>query len=311
VSQKLDLFVKERGLDMTRIRYKTILFCILCYSASLGCSAVQRNLTASPLRIVVGPVTFEAPVTASKQIHTFEESPDSEQDRMLLPMLINDIEVNAQRMFTEQWAKQPGVDVVPFDEVRRALADIAPSGMPLTEAQIQALGQQTRADHVVTGLIHDYGAVRWQYWVAGWLAHASVGTTIVGLASAWNPAALGAYLAFDFTTDLPIWYGGAQMFGWALRPVRIHLDLVQVTGCPGLIWSRDELVVRVPGKALAEYPEDQRRLKEVQLEANLKRAVEDITEQAHGKLSLQSCTADNKAQSIHDFSWASIFDLLL
>jgi hypothetical protein len=32
----------------------------------------------------------------------------------------------------------------------------------------------------------------------------------------------------------------------AVRPVRVHLDAVQVTTCPGLIWFRDELVLKAP-----------------------------------------------------------------
>jgi len=54
----------------------------------------------------------------------------------------------------------------------------------LTHAQVQSLGQQAGADHVVTGLIHDYGRVRWQYWVSGGLAYVAVATTIVGFATA-------------------------------------------------------------------------------------------------------------------------------
>ena len=288
----------------------TILFA-LCCPLTLGCATDAPDRSASPLTIAVGPVTFEAPVTKSPEIYTFENRPDAEMDRQLLPILINDIEVIAQRIYTEQLATHPGIRVIPFDETRRLLADIRSDGKPLTEAQIQTLGQQTGADHVVTGLIHDYGAVRWQYWVSGWLAHASVEGAIVGLATAWNPAALAAYMAIDLATDLPIWYGGAEIFGWAFRPVRLHLDAIQVKPCPGEIWSRDELVVRVPGKRLAEYPKDQQHLKHVQLEANLHKAVEELAVEAADALNVQPCLENGKAKPLRGFSWASLFDLLL
>src|SRR5262249_47097961 len=157
----------------------------------LGCATHRPDRSQSPLTIAVGPVTFEAPVTKSKQIHTFEENPDPEIDRQLLPVLIDDIEVRAQRFLTEELAKIPGIRVIPFEETRRLLPDIRSSPQPLTDAQIQALGRETGADHVVTGLIHDYGRVRWQYWVTGWVAHAVVEMSIVGILSGWNPAALG------------------------------------------------------------------------------------------------------------------------
>ena len=288
----------------------TMCFVLSC-CLTLGCATNPPDRSKSPLTIVVGPVTFEAPVTKSKQIYTFEENPDRDVDRQLLPILINEIEVTAQRLLIEEFAKHPGIRVIPFDETRRLLADISSAGKPLTDIQIQTLGQQTGADHVVTGLIHDYGKVRWQYWVTGWLAHAVVEMSIVGIASGWNPAALGAYAAIDFTTDMVIWYGGAEVFGWAFRPVRLHLDATQVRSCPGKIWSRDELVIRVPGKQLERYSEDQQHLKHVQLEANLREAVEDVASQAAEVLDIQSCSEKNEAEPLSSFSWASIFDLLL
>lgn len=181
---------------------------IICFvlpcTFTLGCATHPSDRSASPLTIAVGPVTFEAPVTKSKQIYTFEQNPDPDVDRQLLPVLIDDIEVTAQRLLTEELSKHPGIRVIPFDKTRRVLADIRSAGRPLTEAQIELLGQQTGADHVVTGLIHDYGKVRWQYWVTGWLAHVAVATTIVGIATAWNPAAIGANLEVDATTDFPL-----------------------------------------------------------------------------------------------------------
>lgn len=119
----------------------TIVF-VLC-ALMPGCATPPRDHSASPLTIAVGPVTFEAPVTKSKQIYTFEENPEPEVDRQLLPVLIEDIEVTAQRLLTEELTKHSGIRVIPFDETRRLLADIAPARQPLNEAQIQALGQHT------------------------------------------------------------------------------------------------------------------------------------------------------------------------
>ena len=284
---------------------------VFCFVLIQGCATHPPDRSASPLTIAVGPVTFEAPVTKSKQIYTFEQNPDPDVDRQLLPVLIDDIEVTAQRLFTEELAKHPGIRVIPFDETRRLLADLRSAGTRLTDAQVQAMGQLTGADLVVTGLIHDYGKVRWQYWVTGWLAHVAIATTIVGVATGWNPAAVGAYLAVDAATDFPLWWGGAEIFGFAFRPVRLHLEAFQIRPCPGEIWSRDELMVRVPGKRLAAYPEDQQHLKQVQLEANLRRAVEDLVTEAAGALDARPCSDNNEAKPLRTFSWASIFDLLL
>ena len=284
---------------MSNLRRTMPLFILfLC----MGSCAPRPHERAVPITVIVGPIISEAPVTKSTQIYTFEEDPDRDYDRQLLPTLINDIEVTAQRFLAEELAKQPGIRVVPFDESRRLLADIAPSGQPLTDAQVQSLGQQAGADHVVTGLIHDYGRVRWQYWVTGWLAYVAVATTIVGFATAWNPAAIGAYLAVNATTDFPLWYGGAEIFGWALRPVRAHLGVTQIRPCSGEIWSHDELIIKVPGKLLEQYPEDQQHLKQVQLEANLHRTLEDLTAEAGDILEVRPCREDQTAAPSRSFS---------
>jgi hypothetical protein len=295
---------------------KIVLFVgeLACCGVFGGCSTLDGQslaTTSVPLKIAVGPVILEAPITASTQIHSFEKDPPPELEPILLAQLKDEIQIKAQRFLTEHLAKQPGLTVVPFQETRRMLADIGDPEKPMTEDQIRALGQTTGADVVVTGLIHDYGRVRWQYWVTGWLLHVSIWTTVVGAATSWNPAAVGAYLAVDATTDLPIWYGGAKIFGWVFRPVRVHLDAIQLTNCEGPIWSDDELRVRVPGKALAQYPPEQHKQKEVQLEANLNRAMAEIAEAAGEKLALQVCNGDGRPEKIRGFSFSSVFDLLL
>jgi len=121
----------------------------------------------------------------------------------------------------------------------------------------------------------------------------------------------GVFLAFDATTDFPIWYGGAEVFGWASRPIRVHLDAIQLRDCEGSIWTDDKLRVRVPGKTLAEYPLAQQKLKEAQLEANLNRAMAEIAGTAGEKLVIQTCTEDGKPEEIGGFSFSSLFDLLL
>jgi hypothetical protein len=134
---------------------------------------------------------------------------------------------------------------------------------------------------------------------------------VIGVASGWNPIIVVPAYFLDVVTDVPIWYGGADVFGFAFRPVRVHGDAVQLRNCEGLIWTKDELVVRVPGKALAEYPLEKQKLKEVQLEANLNRAMAEIADTAGEKLALQACRQDGKPEKIRGFSLSSLLDLLI
>jgi len=283
------------------------------YLLLVGCSSLGGPSLAPldhPLKVVVGPVILERPLPVSTQIHSFEDNPPPEVERTIMAQLVDEIQTKAQMFLTEQLTRQNGLVVIPFDETRRMMADIAPAGTPLTAEQVDALAAQSGADVVVTGLIHDYGRVRWQYWVTGWGAHVTVFTTVIGLATAWNPAAIGAYLALDATTDFPLWYGGAEVFGWAFRPVRVHAEAVQMKHCRGVVWSEDELAVKVPGKTLAEYPPEQQSKKEIQLEANLRRVMADIGETIGPKLAVQPCQDDGTPAKISTFSLWSLLDLL-
>ena len=305
-------FIYRNGFHECRI-LPFISIVVLCTILG-GCGTLRGQPSspmAPPLKVVGGPVIIEAPITKSTQIHSFEEDPSPEIEPILLAQLKEEIQITAQRFLTESLARQSGFIVVPFDETRRMLADLAPSGTMLTAEQVRMLGDQTGADVVVTGHIRDYGKVRWQYWLTGWGLSALAYVIAAGGATGWSPVAIGAVLAFDATTDFPVWYGGAEIFGWVFRPVRIHIDAVQMKNCTGAIWSDDEVRVWVPGTTLAEYPPDQQKTKEVQLEANLHQAMADLAETVGGKLRLQACMEDGRPEKIGGFSLYSLLDLLL
>jgi len=278
-----------------------------------GCSSLSGTTSApldAPLKVVVGPVILEGPLPKSTQIHSFSDDPSSEFEPVIMAQLVDELQTKAQQILTEQLAHQSRLVVVPFDETRRMLADLVPAGVPLTAEQIDALASQSGADVVITGLIHDYGKVRWQYWASGLAIHATTELLIVGFASGWNPAIVVPFFFLDVATDVPIWYGGGYVFGWAFRPVRVHLEAVQIRNCRGVVWSEDELAVKVPGKTLAEYPPEEQSKKEIQLEANLKHVMAEFAETIAPKLVLQPCQADGTPAKISTFSIWSVLDLL-
>lgn len=90
-------------------------------------------------------------------------------------------------------------------------------------------------------------------------------------------------------TDVPFWWGGAYVAGWAFRPVRIQVEARQVVGCVVPVWHEQEVVVLIPWKTLAKYPPEQRQRKEVQLEVNLSRALAEVAENAGRELRLKPC----------------------
>ncbi|HXF04745.1 MAG TPA: hypothetical protein VNM72_04940 [Blastocatellia bacterium] len=242
-----------------------------------------------PLKIVVAQVTLDAPITKSTQMHTFEETPPEELEPVIRAQLIEEVELRAQRLLTDQLAAQPGFRVVPFGETRRLVGNLGVRRERLSDAQLRALADESGANLVVTGRIPDYGAVRWQYWVGGWAMTATAHLMIVGFASGWNPAVVGGFMALDLSTDLPFWWGGAYAFGWGLRPVRVQVEAVQTGPCGGPLWKTQTVMVLIPGKTLAVFPPEERRRKEVQLGVNLERAIRDIADAAGQSLRLKPC----------------------
>jgi hypothetical protein len=127
-----------------------------------------------------------------------------------------------------------------------------------------------------------------RYWLTGWAVTASSQLAVVGAATGGNPVAMGSYLGFDILTDLPIWAGGFYAFGWAFRPVLVEVEVWQFAGCEQSVWNVREFAL-LGHKYLEGYPELERKKKEVQLEANLTKVVEELARRAGESLRLQSC----------------------
>jgi len=257
-----------------------------------GCSSLFHfpDPPDPSLVILVAPVVMEAPIKKTGDIHSFESPPSEDVESAMLSRLVGEIELEAHRLLTEQFGRQPGFRAVPFEEVRRLTAGLRVPGQRIPEPQLLALGRQVGADLVVAASIDDYGRLQWHHWAFGWLSVASSHTAIVGAATAWNPLAMGAYLAWDLTTDFPLWYGGAYVLGWAFRPVHLIVDAIQLEPCESAsFWHDEEVVIIARKETLAAYPEDQRARKEVQLRVNLEQTLLAVAERAGKTLRPQGC----------------------
>ncbi len=268
------------------------LFAVLFLLIFQGCAFLpERTLPPPdpPLTVLVGPVTLDAPVTSPSDLYTFREQPSSESEPQLMAQLIEEVEVTGQRILTEQLARQPGFIVVPFADARRLQTNLQSVSGPLAADALRLLGKEAQADVVIAAHIVDYGVVRWQYWVPGLILSMLVETLIVGAATGFNPAFMAATAGSELLTDVPFWWGGAYIAGWALRPVQVQVEALRVAGCKQDVWEEEALVILVPWKTLANYPPEERRRKEVQLEVNLTRALTEIAEHAGHELRLTPC----------------------
>ena len=206
-----------------------------------------------------------------------------------MTQLIDEVEVKGQRILTEQLGNQFGFIVVPFADARRMRTNLGSTHTQLDPDQLRMFATEAHADVVISAHIVDYGVVRWQYWVPGLIISMIVETLIVGAASEFNPLIMAAVAGSELITDVPFWWGGAYVAGWALRPVRVKVDALQVSGCDLQIWKEEAFVSLILWKTLASYSKEERRRKDVQLEVNLTRALEEIAESAGHELRLKPC----------------------
>lgn len=271
-----------------------------------GCSVLQSQPAPPPdpaITIVVAPVSLEATIGKSTQIHSFDTSPTPEAEPLIKKQLVEEVELHAQHTLMEHLAKQPGFTVIPFEDTQRLQKQLNLPERVLEEREVRLLAEEAKADIAVVARIAAYGSVPWKYWATGLATQTLAELIVVGFATGWNPAAVGGYFAVDFLLiDLPLWAGGAYIVGWAFRPVIVEVNAVQLGSCPGAIWNKQEEAIRVPGKTLDEYPPEERKHKHIQLRVNLDRALEEIAETASEKLRLQACT--ERGQPIKIRRWS-------
>jgi hypothetical protein len=138
------------------------------------------------------------------------------------------------------------------------------------------LGSLVGADLTVVTTILDYGKVRWQWLAAATVADMTAETIVLGLATAWNPAALFANLGYELLTNIPLYFGGGYVFGVAFRPVRIEARAFETRrGYP--VWQDTEVAVYARTE-LKQLSKEDRRKKEFQLRVNLANAIEELAD---------------------------------
>src|SRR5262252_3224321 len=80
------------------------------------------------------------------------------------------------------------------DELAKEL-ELKPGVLPNAE-QLTEFRRRLGADLVVAGSILDYGKIRWQWSAAGMLTDMTAESIALGVATAWNPIAIGANIGF-------------------------------------------------------------------------------------------------------------------
>ena len=144
----------------------------------------------------------------------------------------------------------------------------------LNEQQASTIQKKYHLGAVIIGQIPWYGKTNPWYPFLGMTADIALETVIIGLATKWNSTFIFANIGLELLTGIPLWYGGAYLFGSAFRPVTINAQIF--TFDKSVRIQEGEVEVFTAKRKLKMYPKDLRKNKSVQLEAALKKALDGI-----------------------------------
>ena len=190
---------------------------------------------------------------------------------------IEEIRADGRWLFQSRLATKQHFRFVPAEQVDAAVAAIAlkPGSKP-SPSDLAALRTQLDADLIVGASILDYGKVRWQWLATGMLMDTTAETIALGLATAWNPAAMLANVGFNLLTSTPVWFGGGYLFGLGMRPVRVESWATETVHGEE-VWDDMEVAVYLWNE-LKALPLEVRAKKEIQLKTNLAKVMEALAD---------------------------------
>jgi hypothetical protein len=216
-------------------------------------------------------------ITKLSSVQTVNGDLTPEQEADMIARAKQEIPEQARRMVTEKLAKDRQFTLIPAEDTDAAVEGLGlEPGAPMTPEQLEVLRKRLGADMVVSGTIHDYGKIRWQWMAAGMFGDMTWESVVIGLASAWNPAIILGNVGFELLTSTPVWFGGGYLFGVAFSPVRVEA-WATATASGEKVWEGEEMAVYV-WRRLKDIPEVDRKKKEVHLRLNLEKAVDGLVE---------------------------------
>ena len=173
-------------------------------AAFMGCVAfdpvtqsVVEDLNERP-SVAILPFGFDLEITKLSAVKTVDETLSPEDETEQVAETLREIQWEARWLLLSRLATGQGFQFVPVEQTD-ALAEelqLKPGVLPNSE-QLTEFRRRLGADLVVAGSILDYGKVRWQWMLAGMSADMTAESIALGLATAWNPIAIGANLGFE------------------------------------------------------------------------------------------------------------------
>ncbi|OLD74751.1 MAG: hypothetical protein AUG95_01490 [Nitrospirae bacterium 13_1_20CM_4_62_6] len=259
--------------------------CVIILGAGLSvaaCGWFKSDVKPDPPRaerprLAVLPFDMGIEITSLASIQSVSGELKHGEEPQLIEQAVKQVQEDARRLMYERLASKEAFELILPKETDRASDELGITTVEeLTPEQLAKLRARLNVDLVVTGIVQDYGKVRWQWMAAGMVGDITWESVVIGLATAWNPAIILGNVGFELLTSTPIWFGGGYLFGVAFRPVRVEAQAVETQ--KGItVWDGMEVAIYARGR-IKELPEEQRSKKEMQLHVNLKKAMETLAD---------------------------------
>jgi hypothetical protein len=259
--------------------------CVIALGAGLsveGCGWLKSDVKPDPPRaerprLAVLPFDMGIEITSLASIQSVNGELNHGEEPQLIEQAVKEIQEDARRLMYERLAGKEAFELILPKETDRALDELGITTTErLTPEQLAKLRARLNVDVVVTGIVQDYGKVRWQWLAAGMVGDMTWESIVIGLATSWNPVIILGNVGFELLTSTPVWFGGGYLFGVAFRPVRVEARAVDPLSGES-VWKETEVAIYARGR-LKELPEAERNKKEAQLGLNLKRAMEALAD---------------------------------
>ena len=184
--------------------------CVITLGAGLSlaaCGWFKSDLKPDPLpadrpRVAMLPFDMGIEITSLSSIQSVNGVLKSEEEPQLVEQAVKQVREDARRLMYERLANKQSFELIPSEETDRALEEL---GMTTTETlapeHLSRLRTRLGADLLITGIVQDYGKVRWQWLAAGMLADMTWESIALGLATSWNPAVIFGNVGFELLTS--------------------------------------------------------------------------------------------------------------
>ncbi len=270
----------QNTMIYSRKKFNVVFLIALTITSLSGCASqpLINPSETKTFRLAIIGFKITAPIKKLSSIQdTSDEDLTEVDEKQLLSDQFKKIEELATNDLKSHLEKTGFFDVVlipdGFSGTQR--------GEKPTDAQVDAIAKEFRADMIFYGQIPWYGKTRLLYPLLFTAGDIASETLVFGLLTNWNSRLLLVNVGFELLTNIPLWFGGAYLFGVAFRPVSVDGHVIYAKNDKS---DWDDAVERVVSKKyLIAYPESERARKEIQLESSLKSSIEGLSNSMTGQ----------------------------